>query len=198
MGDINLSDMKATYYPPSIQPGFMGAHVPIKHGYSSLYGSGNISYFQNFRNENISRMQMPSDEWGIMKTPYTPRPDIAVLGSTRANRHLKLPDNNISMGDPQRQREVDDFYIACQFHRDQYMDHSHRLHPLDYFKKAEYLYQCPPNPTSNYLKHPECYVKYKQPYVFPLTLERTLRIPSLPDRALTGTYNVSSDNCYKR
>lgn len=58
MGDINLSEMKATYYPPKIQPGFMGAHAPIKQGYGSMYGSGNTSYFQNFRNENISRMQV--------------------------------------------------------------------------------------------------------------------------------------------
>lgn len=58
MGDIQLSEMKATYYPPSLQPGFMGAHPPIKNGYGSLYDSGNISYFQNYRNENLSKFQV--------------------------------------------------------------------------------------------------------------------------------------------
>lgn len=56
-GDIQLSDMKATYYPPSIQPGFMGAHPPVKNGYGSLADSAHISYFQNYRNENLSKMQ---------------------------------------------------------------------------------------------------------------------------------------------
>lgn len=32
-------------------------------------------------------------------------------------------------------------------HREQYRDHSGRLHPLDYFKRADYNYQCPPDPT---------------------------------------------------
>lgn len=58
MGDTQLSDMKATYYPPSIQPGFMGAHPPVKNGYGSLSESAHISYFQNYRNENLSKMQV--------------------------------------------------------------------------------------------------------------------------------------------
>lgn len=57
-GTIQLSDMKATYFPPSIQPGFMGAHPPIKNGYGSMYESGNISYFQSYRNENLSKFQV--------------------------------------------------------------------------------------------------------------------------------------------
>lgn len=57
-GAIQLSDMKATYFPPSIEPGFMGAHPPIKNGYGSMYESGHISYFQNYRNENLSKFQV--------------------------------------------------------------------------------------------------------------------------------------------
>lgn len=57
-GTAQLSDMKATYFPPSIQPGFMGAFPPIKNGYGSMYESGNISYFQNYRNENLSKFQV--------------------------------------------------------------------------------------------------------------------------------------------
>ncbi|KAJ8949245.1 hypothetical protein NQ318_022758 [Aromia moschata] len=87
---------------------------------------------------------------------------------------------------------------ACQLHRDQYRDYSGALHALDYFKTADYMYQCPSDPTSKYLKVPEYYVKYKQPTVLPVTLERTLRTPSLPSRALTGVFSPSSDISYKR
>lgn len=59
MGDAKLSDMKSSYHSPTVQPVFMGAHPPIKNGYGSLYESGNLSYFQNYRNENLSRMQVP-------------------------------------------------------------------------------------------------------------------------------------------
>lgn len=53
------------------------------------------------------------------------------------------------------------FFQACQFHRDQYMDHSHKLHPLDFFKKAEFMYQCPPDPTRWEIKRIVKEYKYK-------------------------------------
>lgn len=58
MGDVALSDMKATYYPPSIQPVYMGAFPPVKNGYGSLYDSSNVNYFQSYRNETLSKMQV--------------------------------------------------------------------------------------------------------------------------------------------
>ena len=51
---------------------------------------------------------------------------------------------------------------------------------------------------SKYMKYPDFYVKYKQPLVLPLTLERSIKTPYLPDRALTGVYSPSSDRAYKR
>lgn len=57
-GDANLSTIKATYFPPSIEPSFMGAHPPVKHGYGSLVDSGNVNYFQNYRNENLAKFQV--------------------------------------------------------------------------------------------------------------------------------------------
>lgn len=95
-------------------------------------------------------------------------------------------------------------------HRDQYKDHTGTLHPLDYFKSSAYMYHCPDNPTkyfkfffsviffcknsdfSAYLKFPERYVKYKDPLVLPLTLERSYNDPMYPDKALTGVYNRNS------
>ncbi|KAK4885432.1 hypothetical protein RN001_001703 [Aquatica leii] len=198
-GDIKLSEMKATYYPPAIQPAFMGAHPPLKNGYGSMSESPHISYFQNYRNENICKMQMPSYEWGIMTTPYTPRPDIAVNGKgTNWDKILSMPKSPVTFLDRGRQQEIDNFYKVCQMHREQYKDHSGTLHPLSYFAPTDYKYQCPQSLTKTYLKFPEYYVKYKDPAVLPLTLERSYRSPSLPARALTGVYNPSSDNKYKR
>lgn len=57
-GNANLSTIQATYFPPSIQPVFMGAHPPIKSGYGSFAESGNISYFQDYRNENLAKFQV--------------------------------------------------------------------------------------------------------------------------------------------
>ncbi|KAK5647583.1 hypothetical protein RI129_002475 [Pyrocoelia pectoralis] len=198
-GDIQLSDMKATYYPPSIQPAFMGAHPPIKNGYGSLAESAHLSYFQNYRNENLCKMQMPPYEWGMMTTPYSPRPDIVAGGkNTNWSRILHNPTQPITFLDVGRQKEIDDFYKLCQMHREQYKDHSGRLHPLNYFNLPDYCYQCPKDLTSAYLKFPQHYVKYKDPPVLPITLERSYRSPSLPQRALTGRYAPSSDNSYKR
>ncbi|XP_018329397.1 UPF0573 protein C2orf70 homolog [Agrilus planipennis] len=198
-GDPNLSDMKATYYPPSIQPAFMGAHPPIKNGYGSLSESANISYFQNYRNENLSKFQMPPYEWGLTKTPYSPRPDIAVGGkSTNWAKMLNMPPSPVTVVNLGRQQEINDFYKLTQLHRDQYKDHTGRLHPYDYFRTADFRYQCPSDPTTRYLKSPQYYVKYKDPAVLPLTLERSFRAPPLPARALTGRFAPSSDISYKR
>lgn len=100
-------------------------------------------------------------------------------------------------------------------HRDQYKDHAGRVHPLIYFKSGEFRFQCPGDPTrylnSNlilnrinntifrtYLKFPETYIKYNDPAVLPITLERSYRSPCLPARALTGRYAPISDISYKR
>lgn len=57
-GDANLSTVKATYFPPSAHPEFMGSHPPVKVGIGSLTDKGNVNYFQNFRNENMMRAQV--------------------------------------------------------------------------------------------------------------------------------------------
>lgn len=51
---------------------------------------------------------------------------------------------------------------------------------------------CKNSDFSAYLKFPERYVKYKDPLVLPLTLERSYNDPMYPDKALTGVYNRNS------
>lgn len=54
---------------------------------------------------------MPPYEWGLMKTPYSPRPDIAISGKgTNWNRTLRMARNEATLIDAGRQQEVDDFY----------------------------------------------------------------------------------------
>ncbi|KAJ9584091.1 hypothetical protein L9F63_021563 [Diploptera punctata] len=57
--------------------------------------------------------------------------------------------------DTVRRKEVDNFYLK---QRDQYKDHTGRYHPLEFFRNADYKWQCPPDPTRVYLKFPQYYV----------------------------------------
>ncbi|KAL1501023.1 hypothetical protein ABEB36_006428 [Hypothenemus hampei] len=187
MGDVRFKDISASHYPPKLQPAFIGANPPLK---TNSYDPSHLKYFQNFRNDHISRMRMPPQEWGVTTSPYTPHPDVSIF--QKPCKYRTFPQSEISMLDAARQQEIDNFYMACQMHRDQYKDHTGTLHPLDYFKTMDYKYQCPTDPTSVYLKYPERYVRYKDPLVYPLTLERSYRAPLMPERALTGVYNRTS------
>lgn len=54
---------------------------------------------------------MPPYEWGMMTTPYSPRPDISTAGKpTNWDRMLHMPRSAATMIDLGRQQEVDDFY----------------------------------------------------------------------------------------
>ncbi|XP_057651995.1 uncharacterized protein LOC130891357 [Diorhabda carinulata] len=179
--------------PVSLRAEHMGAPPANSVKYNPNY---RIDHFNNYRNEVLSRIPPSHYEWGGMSSIYTPSPDFSTYKNTLI--HNNFPKSEVSGIDRERSQQVDDYYLMCQLHRDQYKDTSGRLHPLNYFKKSEYLYQCPIDPTSHYIKYPDYHVKYSQPIVHPLTLERTLKTPLLPDRALTGIYNASSDIAYKR
>ncbi|CAH0552182.1 unnamed protein product [Brassicogethes aeneus] len=174
-------------FGPPQAPEYMGA-APYTKSLTSRY-----DYHQSYRNEKLSRIITPRYEWGMLDIRYT-----APSGAISNDKFLKMPMPEFSMLDKGRAQEVDNLYIACQNHRDQYKDHSRTLQPMDYFKPPTYLYQCPTDPTSTYLKYPDIHVEYKKPAVFPLTLERSYRSPLYPDRALTGIYNPTSDISYKR
>lgn len=54
---------------------------------------------------------MPPYEWGMMSTPYSPRPDISASGKrTNWDNMLNMPRSDVTMMDWGRQQEVDDFY----------------------------------------------------------------------------------------
>ncbi|XP_063230799.1 ciliary microtubule inner protein 2C-like isoform X2 [Bacillus rossius redtenbacheri] len=114
------------------------------------------------------------------------------------DRMLSMPSLPLGQVDHGRRTQVDEFYLLCQMHRDQYRDRSGRLHPLDYFRSTDYKWQSPPDVTRTYLKHLPSYVKYYRPVVLAQTTARTVPPPPLPERSLAGRYYRLSDSRYKR
>lgn len=54
---------------------------------------------------------MPSYEWGMQKTPYSPRPEIVADTMRRnINRNLMVQTNDISTIDQKRMKEIDDLF----------------------------------------------------------------------------------------
>ncbi|XP_063540308.1 uncharacterized protein LOC134749324 [Cydia strobilella] len=91
--------------------------------------------------------------------------------------------------DPLREEEINNFYKACQMHRNYYRGYPKAYHPLSYFSDGEYAYQCPPEMSHVYLSYPSYHVKYKQPAVLNITPGRTSGFPPLPGRSLAPRYN---------
>ncbi|KAL2728500.1 protein FAM166C-like [Vespula squamosa] len=190
-----MSNPLFTYYSPILKPCFMGPQLPSK---QDLEGSDIRSYFKNYRNGTISRIIIPSYSWNGPKRSYTPRPSSIMTFRDRL-RSLTFPQNNISTIDSKLMKEVDDLYIVVQAHRDQYKDHTSKLHALEFFKADKYKYQCASALMPSYLKkYPTSYTKYKLPSVLPLTYERKIETPCIPDLVLSGIYDRSNCIAYKR
>ncbi|KAG8256897.1 protein FAM166C B-like [Homalodisca vitripennis] len=185
-------------FPPPTLHVFMGSYAPINQGFGSLYQTENTNFFQNYRNETLSRFAMPTYHWGYTRTPYSPRADL-VGAYRKANwkKLLETPSVKVRLIDEARSQEVDDFYKLCQMHRDQYKDHTGRLHPLRFFQNADTKWNAP-NLTQTYLEFPTKFVEYKKPPVLPKTYARSVPLPILPGRTLAGRYYQGSDNFYNR
>lgn len=174
--------------PVNLKPKHMGAPPAKKLNFNPNF---RLDHFYNYKTERICRMPPFRYKLGGMKSVYTPSPDASVY--KKRDKYYYIPPTKVSMVDKGRMKEVDDFYTVCQLHRDQYRDDTGTLHAMKYFAPSEYVYQCPPDPTTRYLSYPEYHVKYKQPYTLPVTMDRSFKSPLLPDRALTGVFSPSSD-----
>ncbi|XP_044740047.1 protein FAM166C-like [Chrysoperla carnea] len=187
MGSRKLSVKHATYFPPSIDPIYLGSYPPMNNSKGSKYQSSSLNYFRDYRDETLRNFQMPKDDWGTRLSPYSPRPD--VVGSKNTSNFDKLisfPRFDLTFVDQKRTNEIEEFYRVCQLHREYYKDRLGHKHPLEFFKSDDYAYQCAPNMTDVYLKSPSAYVKYKYPPTVPLTYGRGVRIPNLPERTLAS------------
>ncbi|KAG7202964.1 hypothetical protein KM043_010101 [Ampulex compressa] len=185
LGNQNFFENQATFYPASLMSPFMRAYPPKKLD-SSLYGGEAVSYFQNYRNEALSK--------------FSSAGSTIRMGITRQiSRDFAMPSNNISTIDAVRMKEVDDFFKGVQVHRNQYKDHTGSLHPLAFFRPDNYKYQCAPGTTFSYFsKYPEYYTEYKVPPVLPLTYSRKKQTPYIPDLSLSGVYSPYGCIAYKR
>lgn len=84
------------YVPPSLHPVYMGATPPTKSGVGSTYQNYHVSYFQNYRNEVLSRFTMPEGQWGLMSSAYTPKPDLVAANRMADWRSLDSPMQNMT------------------------------------------------------------------------------------------------------
>ncbi|KAI4486897.1 hypothetical protein M0802_012216 [Mischocyttarus mexicanus] len=184
-----------TYYSPILKPRFMG---PDLSKLDSLKSSDIKGYFKQYRNEQISRIILPPYSWNVPKKSYTPQPNSMMTLQTRI-RSLAMPQNNISTIDLAQMKQVDNLYTIVQIHRDQYKDRSSSLHPLKFFEMDKYKYQCSSALIPSYFtKYPTSYTKYKSPAILPLTYERKIDTPCIPDLVLSGIYDRSNCITYKR
>ncbi|KOC62440.1 hypothetical protein WH47_05430 [Habropoda laboriosa] len=195
MKNRNTSKFQATFYPPTLMLPFTDVNLPTK-----LSTSSDISYFQNYRNETLSKFSMPPYEWGMQSIPYSPSPEIGASKARRKiNSNLTMLSNDISTIDSARMKEVDDLFKSVQIYRNQYKDRTGSSHPLAFYKPDNYDYQCAPGMTTSYFsKYPQDYIEYKIPTVLPLTYGRRKQIPYIPDLSLVGIYNEASCSAYKR
>lgn len=97
-----------------------------------------------------------------------------------------------------RRLEVDGFYNACQRHREQYKDHTGRLHPLCYFQIADKPWHCPYGPEAAYMRTPVRFHRQGEVPVLPRTFERMGPFPDLPHRTLVGTYSKPTDTHWRK
>lgn len=57
---------------------------------------------------------MPPYEWGLIKTPYSPRPDLVAASHGKTEKDFAATGQiQISTIDPVMQAEVDNFYRVC-------------------------------------------------------------------------------------
>lgn len=108
------------------------------------------------------------------------------------------PTVRLTLVDQKKIKELDDFYLLCQFQRQYYNDYTGHTHPLDFFQRDEYRWKCAPDLNTTYIQFPEMYVKYKQPACLPLTTKRTWLDPLEPSRRLAGKYDPYPDLKFPR
>ncbi|XP_033337531.2 uncharacterized protein LOC117226873 [Megalopta genalis] len=167
---------------------------------STTYDGGSYNYFRKFKYDAPPKSTMPSYKWGVQGGEEKSKSGInGIKAYSEISRGLKIPQNDISTIDVARMKEVDDLFKGVQVHRNQYKDHTGSRHPLQYFKADRYKYQCAPGATTSYFsKYPTNYIEYKIPPTVPLTYQRKMRTPYIPNLSLTGIYNERGCVAYKR
>ncbi|CAF4005344.1 unnamed protein product [Rotaria sp. Silwood2] len=124
----------ATYYPPSLMPGYRG-HVPtIQFQYGETFGNTTAKYFQDHRREALNSSKSLYARGGYFPTPYTHQPELVMSDRHRSrDQYLYIPKYSLNNTNVDRTNEIRKFYQLSQEHRDAYTDRSGTLHPVEHF-----------------------------------------------------------------
>ena len=138
-------------------------------------------------------------KWGEEVDAYSPHPKL--IPSHRKQRWEEMfskPNIKLTFKDQNKIKDIDDFYILCQFQRQYSNDNTGHLHPMDYFEEDIHSWSPPPDLNSTYVQFPEMYVKYKQPLLLPLTNKKPWIEPFEPFRRLVGKRDPYPDLKFPR
>ncbi|UJR25259.1 hypothetical protein I4U23_006611 [Adineta vaga] len=124
----------ATYYPPSLMPGYRG-HVPTtQYQYGETFGNATAKYFQDYRSEALNSSKSLYARGGYFPTPYTHQPELVMSDRRRSrDQYLYIPKYSLNNTNVDRTNEIRKFYQLSQEHRDAYTDRSGTLHPVEHF-----------------------------------------------------------------
>ncbi|CAF0816520.1 unnamed protein product [Adineta steineri] len=124
----------ATYYPPSLMPGYRG-HVPTtQYQYGETFGNATSKYFQDYRSEALNSSKSLYARGGYFPTPYTHQPELVMSDRRRSrDQYLYIPKYSLNNTNVDRTNEIRKFYQLSQQHRDTYTDRSGTLHPVEHF-----------------------------------------------------------------
>ncbi|CAF3199977.1 unnamed protein product [Rotaria socialis] len=124
----------ATYYPPSLMPGYRG-HIPTtQFQCGETFGNTSAKYFQDYRSEALNSSKSLYARGGYFPTPYTHQPELVMSDRRRSrDQYLYTPKYALNNTHADRTNEIRKFYQLSQEHRDTYSDRSGTSHPVEHF-----------------------------------------------------------------
>uniref|UniRef100_A0A9J7X922 Ciliary microtubule inner protein 2C n=1 Tax=Cyprinus carpio carpio TaxID=630221 RepID=A0A9J7X922_CYPCA len=116
-----ITHNNTTYIPSSLMPGYCG-HIPTtKFLYGETFGNSSLKYLQNIRSA-----MMASSKSSYSSVPLSSQTQDSILPYwVRYNIDFK------------RQKEIKDFNMLSQKHRENYKDKTGTVQPVNYFVLPE-------------------------------------------------------------
>ncbi|XP_001923843.2 ciliary microtubule inner protein 2C [Danio rerio] len=120
-----ITHNNAAYIPTSLMPGYCG-HIPTtKLMYGETFGNSSLKYFQNTRSAMMASSKSPYNKAGVF------------LSSQTQDSVLILPYWVRYNTDFRKQKEIKDFSMLSQKHRENYKDKTGTVQPVNYFAVTE-------------------------------------------------------------
>ncbi|XP_048062831.1 protein FAM166C A [Megalobrama amblycephala] len=114
-----ITHNNTAYIPSSLMPGYCG-HIPTtKFLYGETFGNSSLKYFQNIRTAEMASSKSLSNKGGVPLSSHTQ--DSIFPYWVRYNIDFK------------RQKEIKDFNMLSQKHRENYKDKTGTVQPVNYF-----------------------------------------------------------------